>query len=74
MIVIVVFGDSIVNVEQAIFNLKFNNEVCIIWADSLFCLIEYVLVYLLGFMAIYVEGELIYWEFVVCYGCNFYVA
>jgi pimeloyl-ACP methyl ester carboxylesterase len=71
---IAVLGDSIAAAEQAVPNLKPNNEARIIWADSLPRQTEYALVYLPGFTATYVEGEPIHREFAARYGCNLYVA
>lgn len=70
---LVALEESIRIAEQAVPNLKPDNEARIIWFDGSPQKTEYSIVYLPGFTASWAEGEPIHRDFARRYGCNLYL-
>lgn len=63
--------DSLLNVKEAHFSLKPNNQASIVWAnDSIHQSTEYVVLYLHGFGASHEEGNTVHRHFAKKYACN----
>ncbi|MEM1337614.1 MAG: alpha/beta hydrolase [Bacteroidota bacterium] len=59
--------------ENAVPNIRLDNEARIIWADSVPQKTDYSIVYLHGWSASQEEGDPIHWETAKRFGCNLYL-
>lgn len=66
--------EEFINLKEAQFNTRPNNEAQLVWADSSKSKTEYSILYLHGFSASHMEGNPIHRKLANEFGCNLYLA